>query len=381
MNWLDPTSWFPALLNVLANELANAYAELLVNIITLHTTVALPTIETLKNKWFLLGIGSTYGLATQVMSFVAIVIALYLIIKVRSNNGILIARAASNFVLLAIFAVLFYPVYSLLVNFAKSATQALYNLATGTENATAKMVVDMVSESVMPDNTFGKMVTALLASAFGGITLIEAFSLRILLYAILLFYPLLIVLRPVSQFARTAFNVSNGGIVTIVLAGPIMGLGFLFPALIGKNVPGGDLPIATFVFTIIGGLFAMVTPFILMWWTYNRSSEVFGKLDTTVGGGIDIQTMPPMTMDDMQKDLDETNNISFTQVATGAALTALATDDDIYGNMKQIAIDSASSAAVVSGHPYVAAGIKLADHTMKKMSESDSPDQPQAEGA
>lgn len=381
MNWLDPTSWFPALLNVLANELANAYAELLVNIITLHTTVALPTIETLKNKWFLLGIGSTYGLATQVMSFVAIVIALYLIVKVRSNNGILIARAASNFVLLAIFAVLFYPAYSLLVNFAKSATQALYNLATGTENATAKMVVDMVSESVMPDNTFGKMVTALLASAFGGITLIEAFSLRILLYAILLFYPLLIVLRPVSQFARTAFNVSNGGIVTIVLAGPIMGLGFLFPALIGKNIPGGDLPIATFVFTIIGGLFAMVVPFILMWWTYNRSSEVFGKLDTTVGGGIDIQTMPPMTMDDMQKDLDETNNISFTQVATGAALTALATDDDIYGNMKQIAIDSASSAAVVSGHPYVAAGIKLADHTIKKMSESDSPDQTQAEGA
>lgn len=381
LDWINPNNWVPALLKVLADQFALAYGELLISLIMLLTTVALPTLDTLKNEWFKLGIGSTYGLATQLMSFVAIVVSLYLLIKVRNNNGVLISRLATNFLLIAIFAALFYPVYSLLYSLTQGITQALFNLATGTENADAKQVVELVSGSVMPENVFGKMATAALASAFGGITLIEAFALRILLYLLLLFYPLTIVLRTVFKIARTAFNVFNAGIVTIALSGPIMGLGFLAPALIGKNVPGGDLPVATFVFTIIGGLFAMVTPFILMWWTYSKSSEVFGRLDTTVSGGVDVHSMPPMTMDDMQKDIDDTNGASIKHVIVGSALGASMADDDIYRDMKKVAIDTAATVATVSGHPYVAAGIKIADTAIKKRSGSNSHGGPTHPGA
>lgn len=377
LDWINPANWVPALLKVLADEFAKAYAELLISIVTLLTTVALPTIDTLKNEWFRLGLGSTYGLATQIMSLIAVVVSLYLLIKVRSNTGNIISRLATNFLLFGVFAVLFYPVYSLLYNLTQAGTQALFNLATGTENADAREVVELVSGSVMPDNVFGKMITAALASAFGGITLIEAFALRILLYLLLLFYPLTIVLRVVFKIARTAFNVFNAGIVTIAVSGPVMALGFLAPALIGKNIPGGDLPIATFLFTIIGGIFAMITPFVLMWWAYNRSSEVFGKLDATVAGGIDVNSMPPMTMDDMQKDIDDNHSASFKQVVVGSALGASLADDDIYRDMKQVAVDAASTAATMSGHPYVAAGIKFADHAMKKRSETnDRPSDP-----
>lgn len=369
-DWINPANWIPAFLQVLSDEFAKAYTDVLVSIITLLTTVALPTIETLKNEWFKMGLGSTYGLATQLMSLVSIVVSLYLLVKVRNNNSSLISRLVTNFLFFAVFAALFYPVYSLLVNLTQGVTQAMFNLATGTENATARQVVELVSASVMPENPFGKMITAGLASAFGGIALIEAFALRILLYLLLIFYPLTIVLRVIFKTARVAFNVFNAGILTIALSGPVMALGFLAPALIGKNVPGGDLPIASFVFTIIGGLFAMVVPFVLMWWAYNRSSEVFGRLDATVAGGIDVNSMPPMTMDDMQKDIDDNQSASFKHIVAGSALGASLADDDIYRDMKQVAIDTASTVATTTGHPYIAAGIKIVDHQMKKRSEA-----------
>jgi hypothetical protein len=273
-------------------------------------------------------------------------------------------------IMVGVFAVAFFPVYGVVVSISKGLTQAMLNLAAGSEQATPAAIVRGILAVALPQNVIGKAITAIFAALFGGLALLESFALQIWLLVLLLFYPVVLALRPLNRATNALFNVCNAGIVTIVLSLPAMAFGFLLPVVAKNYLPFGNTGIAAFATTVLGGLFAMAAPPVLLWICYQKSSEIFGRVDAKVGGMIDIGQMPNVNTQDMTRSVDEAHGSSISAflstAALGAATGELAQSDDLFGDMRKIGTEAAGAAAAATGHVEVAALIAATDTTLSK---------------
>lgn len=369
-NPLNPASWFLVFIGGVAVAIGDAYAKLLVEIVKILLRSALPSADQLRNPWFLVGLGGTYGLARMIIGLIAIIVSLYAMLTPTRHHGRKLGQVFTTFLMVAVFAVAFYPAYGMVVTISKGLVQAMLNLAGGSENATSASIVQGIVSTALPSNPFGKAITALLAAIFGGLALVESFGLQIWLFVLLMFYPLVLATRPLNRATNALFNACNSGIVVIVLSLPAMAFGFLLPVVTKNYVPYGDTGIAAFATTILGGVFAMGAPPLLLVFFYQKSSEIFGRIDASVGGTIDIGQMPNVTTEQIQGSVDDTSGSGLkaflSTVAVGGATAELGKSDDLFGDIKKLAIEGVAVAATVGGHPEVGAVLAAVDTTLTK---------------
>jgi hypothetical protein len=372
LDWLDPGKWVAGLVLGLANLFGTTQASIVKQIIQLLFMAALPTVEKLQKGWFALGIGATYGLAAQVMGLVAVTIALIVLITPLKNHGMKLGRGLSSFAMVLIFGVMFYPVYGLLYSLSQALTQGVLNIATSSPTGDSATLIAAVN-AVLPEDPFTRMITNGLSLFFGCWTFIEAIALQIALLLILVFYPLVLALRPVVGLARGLLNLFNSGIITVLVSPPVMGIGFALPVLVKDYIPGGSLAFVPAILTVIGGIFAAVTPTILAVLSFRGSKEIFGTVDATLAGKLDINSLPPVTMDDVNKDIKDTQHSPLKSI-TEAVQTADLLDDDLFSDMKKTTVKLGMFAATATGHPEAAAFIGAVDNFTKPNKPKDPSD-------
>jgi hypothetical protein len=368
---VNPWDWAQSIGNHLAGLVANWYANIMGGIVESLLSPTLPSVDQLRNPYFLVGLGGTLGLATRLITLVAVIVGLMVVLTPTKNHGKKLSKLLSSFLVLGLFAALFYPVYSMMYNLSKESVQALINLALGTTDGSAADVSKQFGTSVLPHDPAGKAITAILGIILDGGVWVEQWALVVWLYALLLFYPLVVVVRSLGRAAEMLFHAFNAGLVAITLAPPCMAVGYLLPELVRKYVPGlGTQGITAFASTVLGGLFALFVPLALVYLTFKKSSEVFGKMDANVAGKLDINSMPTVTTQEMQESVDGTHSSamsSFVKTMGLGALTAdLGNSDDVWGDLKSLAVEAATVAAASTGHVEVAAALELIDTTTTK---------------
>jgi hypothetical protein len=371
-DWLDPKEWIKNVVLGLAELFSQSHATFIKQIIELLFAVALPTPEKLASNWFKLGLGATYGLAAQLMTLVTIVIAFIVIVTPFKSHGHKLSRGLSSFVTIVLFSPLFYPVYGMLYSLSQGATQGILNIATSSPDGNADSLVNLI-KLVLPEDPLSRMFTVGIAAFFGFLTLLEGLALQVALIFLLVFYPLVLALRPIGGFWRALFNLSNAGITTVIASPPIMGLGFALPVLVRDSIPGGQLPFVAPILTIIGGIFAALAPFLLAAASYRGSKEVFGSVDAAIAGKLDVNSMPPVTVEDAKKDVEDTQKSTLKTITEVIQVADLA-DDDLLGNMKETALKVGVAVATTTGHPEVATVLNAADSFIKSRPKPQNPD-------
>ena len=340
-------------------------------IITFLLIVAFPSTKEISSNFFAVGLGGTYGLSTKIIAGLAVVIALYVMLTATKNHGKKIRRLITSMFLLSAFAFLFYPLYGMMYALSQSLTQAAINLATGDPNGDVSDVNDILNiiAGIEPLQVIDKLVSGAIAGAFGFLTLIEAVTMRVILFVVVLFYPLVLAVRPLGGLATMLFHTSNSAITVVTVSPPIMGFLFVLPSIVQGYIPGGTLPGITAIIAIVSGLLAFATPIVLAFLAYEGSSRVFGSVETSISGAVDINNIPPITMDDMNRDINDTHHSPFRTVMTDVVGDGIM-NGDLFTDMKKTAINAVASATAAAGHPYIGMGLKAGENLIQKKPDS-----------
>jgi len=196
----------------------------------------------------------------------------------------------------------------------------------------------------------------------------NAVGLFMLCIIVLIFYPLAIALRPLGEFGNKLFNLFNAALITTLVAPPFMAFFFVLPAFMQGLLPAVAL-VATPFFAIVGSLISMASPYIVFYLAYKKSSDVFGRLDD-VSGKFDIGDMPPVSVGEMNNDVQKTGNSAhMAMIADTIGDAVLYNNDgkrDFFDDIVKPGVDYAATAATAAGHPYLGMAAKVATSAYDK---------------
>ncbi len=344
----------------LVDLLYDWYTGLITAIVSVLFQNAVPTTDEIMTDFFAVSVGGTLGAARVVVNGIAIIIVFVVILSPTRSHGKRISRLVKSVVLVALFGWLFYPIYSLIYNLSQGLTEAALILGTsGSDGDIAKF--NTMIEGLTFIGVFDKFVAALLSGTFSFVALAEVWIMKILLMGVLIGYPLVLALLPLGWFVIGLFHAANSIILVIVIAPPLMALGFALPLISRNLIPGGSAFALESMTAIIGSLLALAIPIVLFFLAFKASHEVFGRLETMMSGAIDVASMPPMTLNEMQKDVGDTHSGFFKTVVVDTVGDAV-----LYGNgsgsivrdMGRAAVDMGATAATLAGHPWIGAAVK-----------------------
>lgn len=367
-NPLDPVNSF---LEDLATALREWYTSFLEIIVTLLTTVAVPSPEELESDFFLFALGGTYGLARILVALFATLVAVIVVLSPTVRHGAKIQATLISMLMVVLFGLLFFPLYGMLYNISKGSTEgALALLGANDIDGAVGVVIGLYDVGSVAD-AINTIISMGVSGTLGALIVIEAAGLHVLALFVWIFYPLGIAVRPLGQFGNAVFNAFNAALITTLIAPPVMAFAFLLPAYAQEYMSPVAMVASPF-FAIVGCLLAMATPVILFFFAFKRSSEVFGRIDDA-SGKFDIGQMPPVSVDEVSNDIRVTNNS-----ANSAVVADVIGDSLLYGNGKgdlfdditTKAVNAAASAATAAGHPYVGLAVKGAGGMYRKHREA-----------
>jgi hypothetical protein len=347
----------------LADLVNDWYNSLLAGIVEMLLNVSLPTPEQLSSDFFMLGLGATFGLSLKVITLITVIVGVIVLLTPRRRHGERIASLLTSILRLILFAILFFPVYAILYELVRSGTQGIINVATGSSDGTIAQLNDLL-DGPAPVDIFSKLVFSVLASAFATVSFAIALTLRMALIMLLIFYPLLLALYPLGRFTKALFHWANGFIVVVLVSPPLMGFCFLLPLLAGNLIPGASNPLVSGFIMLGGAMIAAIIPILLFFFVKSKSQEVFGSLDSSISGSVDVASMPPVSLQGSQKDIQDTHASPLRFVAADVI-----GDGIMNGNLsdvKNTLVNTAASAAALAGHPYISVGLKAGNALVNK---------------
>jgi hypothetical protein len=359
------SDWFTDL----ANSMSESFANTRVEIVKQLAKTSLPTVDELQSKWYLLGLGGAYGLATKLIMLVLVTVALVMVLTPLSNHSLRVRRTAQSFFAVGLFGPLFFPLYSLAYNGVQAGCQGLINIALGKSSSSLSEAAAAMLAILLPGDVWFKLIV----SFFGMIFAYLAFSVALVNYLAVLatsmVYPIALALRPVAEKFNSIFHAANSAFITTLLTPFVITVGFLLPTFAAKMIPGiGATGIAAGIFTVLGAAVAFFGPIAVAIWAFKASNRVFGQLDfASIGGSVDVDSLPPVTSRDMDNSVKESAFKAFSSsFIPGAATADLKNSDDLIGDLKSLAIEGGSAAAAAAGHPWVAGALNAVDTTLSK---------------
>lgn len=355
-------------------SLSEAYTELLALTVRLLLETGVISVDQMQGSNFEVLLGGTLGFASYVMVTIAVAVALAIVLSPLKNHGTKISHLGSSMVIILLFAPLFYPLYSVANSFARGFGEGLLNLAMSNEPTDS--VINRLVDVALPLNDIGIVILAFVGMIISGLVVGELYMFNVWLVFLLIFYPLVVAARPISKTANKIFHACNSGIVVILFVPTIMTFGLIFPIMAIRYLPGGNAAVAGFIFTVLGGVFALAAPLYLLIVGYRASSEVFGSIDSSVTGAVDINKMPPVTVKEMDQSVDDSHGSALKPFAAGVGTVLVAsalsnnnTMDEIKSQAGTMA-NLASTALASSGHPVAALGAKAIQMTADRAAEN-----------
>lgn len=356
-NPLDPVGSFFA---DMAAALRDWYATMLVWLVDLITTVSVPPPEVLVNDFFSLALGGTYGLARVLVALVAVAVAFVIMLSPTARHGVKMQRVIVSVVMTILLGFAFYPVYGLLYNVSKAGVAGVKALVM-TDGETIYDAVMRLFGSLNIVDAINTIIATGISGVFGIFLAGTAVALFVTTIVVMIGYPLAIAIRPLGGFGNTAFNLFNAAILTTLLSPTIMAFLFMAPLFIQKFIPGVAVVASPF-FALVGSLGALLTPYVIFFMAFNKSSEVFGRLDDA-SGQFDIGKMPPVSVDEMKNDIDQTNHMNTTTTLIADAMgdsLLYGNGSDFFDDVLKKGVDIGATAATAAGHPYIGVGLKAA---------------------
>lgn len=357
-----PIDWFTEIANNVATALTTARLEVVKSLVK----TALPSVDELRNGWFLTALGGTYGLANLLVTFVVVVVGFVMILTPTRNHSVRISRTFTTMIYVALFGVLFFRLYSLAYNLVQALTQGLINMALGKETASYNEAVSLITSSTLPGDVWLKLMVSGIAWLLSYCVYVVAYINVIAVFLIGIFYIIPLVLRPLHEKLNSLFHVFNSGLATTLVTPMIIVVGLMLPFVTEKYLPFGSTSAASGISTIVGTTIALIGPVLFASWVFRKSHEVFGAIDSNIAGNVNVGSMPTVKAD-MDQSVKESATKSFiTTFAVGAATANLSQSDNLMGDLKSLAIEGGAVAATAAGYPLIGAGLSALDTTLSK---------------
>lgn len=367
---LDPRDWFLQFITGMAAALGDAYGSLMIGIAKVLLYFGLPDAGRLRQDWFLTRLGGTYGLAENLLRLIAIIVGLVVLLNPLGRHGKRIGQTVMTGIYLGVFAAGFFPLYSLLAGLSHGLGNVVLNLASGTVGTSSDDLGTLLQKTVLPVNPFGALLTILVSGFFGLGLLVEVIVLQLMTFAIVLFYPIVLALRPLGKNMNTAFNAMNAGIVVGLFSPSLMVFFLLLPVIARDHIPLGDTSLVRSPLGGLGHFLAAIIPIVIAHYAFKTSSEVFGEVDSFASGVMDIGDMPTVSTQQMQADVTGVRGEGLTAFTTsllpGMLGADLANSDDLWGDVRKIGVEAAGAAGAATGHPWVAGVANAIDTTTTK---------------
>lgn len=366
----NPKDWLKDILNSLSDMLQDAFKSALKSAINVMFQSALPTPKAMESDWLLTSAGGTLGLAFDIWRLSVVVIGFFVLLnslkRSSSEMRMRVSRLLTSMTMLGVFSLGFYPLYSLAYNIEQGSLKGMLSWMTGTKDgnsAAAKLLAD----AIMPQNILGKIAMALIIAIFMLIVMYEFTAMTVALFVLIIFYPLTIALRTVGNFGTKLFNGATAGIFVVLFSPPPMIFLIFLPIMIGK-IPGlGLLGNFQSGAALVCGLAACIVPVVLAMVFYKKTSEIFGNADVSIADSLDIGSMPPVTVDDMSRDVQQTSESATStfakEMAAGTAAAYLGNDDvSLFDSAKSASIDATAAVATFTGYPMIGAAISATNN-------------------
>jgi hypothetical protein len=364
-----PTNVFSDWFTDVANSMSESFANTRVEIVKQLARTSLPTVDQLHNQWYLLGLGGTYGLASKFVLLVVLLTALVIIFTPLSNHSLRVRRTAQSFLVVGLFGVLFFPIYSLLYNLVQGACQGMINVALGKSSSSLDEAAAAMLAVLLPGDVWFKVIVSFIGMIFAYLAFAVALTNYLAVLGTSMVYPLAVAFRPVAEKFNALFHGANSAVITTLSTPIVITIGFLMPTFAARMIPGvGGTGIAAGIFTVIGVLVAFFGPIAVAVFAFKGSNRVFGQLDFgSISGTVGVDSMPPITSRDMDNSVKESGFKAFTSsMIPGAATANLSKSDDLMGDVKKLAVEGVSAAAAATGHPWVAGALNAVDTTLTK---------------
>lgn len=360
--------------------------QMILMMVHLITSSFLPTPEQMQSDPFMLFTGGTLGLAMNMTRVLLIILAVYIILTARQNHSRSITRALTTVFYLIAIQLLILPIYNLLYQLSLGLVDAMINLVVA-DDTSPKGITALLTDG-WPSELFVALMTVAVTAVFALAATGSAITAHILLIACFVTYPLVVGLRAIG--VTFLFHLYNSILLTLLATPPIMAFGLLLPVFVGDLPLPGPIGAVVQILTLIVGLgFAIVAPLVLAVTSYRQSKEVFGRVDATVAGKVDIRSMPPATTNEKVESATDSNNLS-TKALAGAAgaagaagvATVLLSDqdggnrDEFIKSLTRTASTAVSTASTAAGHPYIGAAVKGGEKLLVR----DNPKTPPGEG-
>lgn len=357
---------FSQMLDAIVQTINDKYLWLLESTLKLMGTMGVPPVELFEDGPLALLLGGVYGLAMNILRLVVVVTALIMIITAaRSRQSELGVRTASSILWIMIFTVMFYPIYGLIDSLVRESAMAIIDMieAARSENGGGE-----IQDLIVPDDPFGAFITAGIGSIIMLCVLLEVASMWIGTIIVAVWYPMCIAMRPLGKFGIVQLRLATAVLVTttvsIIPMSFMLALGVLVVGIAGESTAiSGISGMSTFIsviFTIVGGIGALLIPYFVFAAAYTKATEMFGSVETSLQHGIDVMSMPPVSV--KQEHANQLRNRAAMLASFGAGVaTSAVRSEKPTGEVKDQLLARATMAAKTAPDPRVRAAAWAVD--------------------
>ena len=329
-----------------------------------------PYLNFFKSDFAAQQLGAVVGLVQLVMIPVTIIVGLVMMALPSHRVGIRIGQIFSNIWILSLFIIAFYPLVDLVLLLTGILKDFVLFIAGVEPSELVKTLQGFGSipgiDPVIQGLQLGVMIL------LGGVLWLEVVIMATMLFFAIILFPLMLVLRVLGGFWDRLFHGLFTSLIILPLAPAIMSFCLLLPLMAKKVLPLGDHPLVQLLLIIGSYGLAIAVPSILWGYTYAGSTKVFGRVESSVAGVVDVNNTVRVSIDDVDrhtKDAEDSPAKAFvTNLAAGAATAAAGSGGEgaaFMGSLKHVAVDAAAIALTVGGHPIAAGALQAVDSMSK----------------
>ena len=323
----------------------------------------LPDVEVFFDGPLSLLFGANFGLAMMLLRGLVVIAVIVTMIQVfRQRKAEFAGAVLSSALGLMIFAVLFYPVYTLLFSGLRQFSQVVLKNAADVSDTSVDDLATLITTLLNPGNLAVQFFVGLINGVVA--TILITFIGGMVAVGVLLsiFYPLSIVFKPFGKFGLNQFRLTTSAVISIPLSLLIM-MGLLAFELVIIRAANAVAPflgsLVSLVLSFVFGLLILLTPIVIFVLAYTKVEEVTGNLDSKIQSGVDILTMPDVNTRDLGEQNTGDKLQYVRQFATELPGAIAAGENSAGTEAKELAMQIGIKAATASANPVIAGAATL----------------------
>lgn len=353
--------FYDAVVRFVSDQLATLFATLA----TLLSTTLTSSFAVYKLDWFGVQLGAVVGVAQVAMILVTVVVGLFLIGQPFATHTNTTGRLFSSIWMLSLFVVVFYAVVDVVIFGSLTFGNFMIAVVTSQKQPDFNKVMDSYL-TLIPGLAGVELILLVILAILGLLLWVVAIAIAIATIVVIIFYPLLVVLRPFGGLFEKLFHDANTVLVIAAVSPPFMTAALLLPVLVAK-IPGiGNTP-GQLIAAFIGLTAASLVPSYIAKRVHNRSVKTFGNVDAKVSNSVE-GTWSDRGSGSISGASKAVSTVGFSStLAVGIAGSAVTSKspEQFVTKAKHAVANAAAVGLGLSGHAGLAAMVKTVDASAK----------------